>query len=252
VVHKVSDETFFAWLDGELDAGEAARVEAEVAADPRLSAMAAEHRAMHAKLKGAFDGVIDAPMPGQLLAAVGNPPQAELIDFADAKRRRERSFWPSVTQWSAMAATLAVGVLIGTLAPQARNVAPVEVRGGKMYAASALSNALTDDLASAPRGTVRIGLTFADQSGAVCRSFTDQASSGLACRDADGWRVRGLFAAPEGQTGNYRMAVGMDPNLAALVDSTMAGEPFDAAQEKAARDKGWRSSQKPSDKAGRE
>jgi hypothetical protein len=35
------------------------------------------------------------------------------------------------------------------------------------------------------------------------------------------------------------MAAGMDPNLAALVDSTMVGEPFDAAQERAARQKGW-------------
>jgi hypothetical protein len=49
-----------------------------------------------------------------------------------------------------------------------------------------------------------------------------------------------LFAAPEGQGGVYRMAAGMDPNLAALVDSTMAGEPFDAAQEKAARQHEWR------------
>jgi hypothetical protein len=32
----------------------------------------------------------------------------------------------------------------------------------------------------------------------------------------------------------------MDPTLAALVDSTIAGEPFDAAQERAARDKNWR------------
>jgi len=36
------------------------------------------------------------------------------------------------------------------------------------------------------------------------------------------------------------MAAGMDPNLAALVDSTIAGEPLDATAEKAARDKGWR------------
>jgi hypothetical protein len=36
------------------------------------------------------------------------------------------------------------------------------------------------------------------------------------------------------------MAAGMDPNLAALIDSTIAGEPFDAAQEKSARNKGWR------------
>jgi hypothetical protein len=36
------------------------------------------------------------------------------------------------------------------------------------------------------------------------------------------------------------MAAGMDPNLAALVDSTMAGEAFDAAAEKAAKQRGWR------------
>jgi len=36
------------------------------------------------------------------------------------------------------------------------------------------------------------------------------------------------------------MAAGMDPNLASLVDSTMTGDAFDAAQEKAARNKGWR------------
>jgi hypothetical protein len=52
--------------------------------------------------------------------------------------------------------------------------------------------------------------------------------------------MKGLFAAPEGQGGDYRMAAGMDPNLAALVDSTIAGEPLDATAEKAARDKGWR------------
>jgi hypothetical protein len=36
------------------------------------------------------------------------------------------------------------------------------------------------------------------------------------------------------------MAAGMDPNLAALVDSTMAGEPFDAAHERQAKDRGWK------------
>jgi hypothetical protein len=36
------------------------------------------------------------------------------------------------------------------------------------------------------------------------------------------------------------MAAGMDPNLASLVGSLRSGEAFDAAQEKAARQKGWR------------
>jgi hypothetical protein len=83
-------------------------------------------------------------------------------------------------------------------------------------------------------------MTFRDQSGTICRSFSESGASGLACRDGGRWQVRGLFAAPEGQSGAYRMAAGMDPNLAALVDSTMAGEPFDAARERAAKQRGWR------------
>jgi hypothetical protein len=235
----VSDETFFAWLDGELDPREAARVEAEVAADPRLSAMVVEHRSMQARLKGAFDVVKAAPVPEQLQAAVRTSSQAAVIDLAEARKRRETRSWPAAIQWTAMAATLAVGVLIGTLAPQARETGPVEVQGGKIYAASKLNDALSTELASAPSGDVRIGLTFRDQSGSVCRSFTAPASSGLACRDSKGWQVRGLFASPEGQTSDYRMAAGMDPNLAALVNSTIAGEAFDAAQEREARDRSW-------------
>jgi hypothetical protein len=235
----VSDETFFAWLDGELDPNEAARVEAEVAADARLSAMAAEHRSMQARLKGAFDTVAEAPVPNAMLAAVRTPPKAEVIDLAQARKQR-RSSWPSVPQWGAMAATLAIGVFIGTVVAHQRGDAPVEVQDGKLYVASALDRALDTQLASAPSGDVRIGMTFRDQAGAVCRTFTSSASSGLACRDKGRWQVRGLFAAPEGQASDYRMAAGMDPNLAALVDSTMSGEAFDAAQERSAKEKGWR------------
>ena len=84
-----------------------------------------------------------------------------------------------------------------------------------------------------------IGLTFRDQAGEICRSFMQQSASGLACRSGGRWQLKGLFAPPEGQGTNYRMAAGMDPNLAALVDSTMAGEPFDAIAEKAAKQRGW-------------
>jgi hypothetical protein len=162
-----------------------------------------------------------------------------VIDFAVATRARASRRWGSLPQWAAMAATLAVGILVGTAIPS-RSSAPVEVQGGRIYAASALNTALDSQLASAPRGETRIGLTFRDQSGTICRSFTEPQASGLACREDGRWQVRGLFAAPEGQSGSYRMADGMDPNLAALVDSTMSGEPFDAAQEKTARGKGWR------------
>ena len=234
----VSDDIFFAWLDGELGADEAARVAAEVQADPNLAARAEQHRAMQHRLSRAFDRVADAPIPDRLLAA-SRQSEPEVVDLAAARRSREARTWKPLPQWTAIAATLAVGLFVGTMVPQ-RSQAPVAVEGGKIYAAAALDSALTAQLASASAGDVRIGMTFRDQSGAVCRSFTEAATSGLACRSGDRWQVRGMFAAPEGQSGPYRMAAGMDPNLAALVDSTIAGEPFDASQEKSARDKGWR------------
>jgi hypothetical protein len=224
----IDDEKFFAWLDGELEPTEAAEMDAKVAADPELSRLAEQHRALGAQLRGAFDPVAEAPVPERLQAALHRP--AKVIDFAAAKRARSM---PSLPQWAAIAATLVIVV------PQ-RGASPVAVQGGKLYAAAALNRALDTELASAPSGAVRIGLTYRDHSGEICRSFTGAAGSGLACRNGDRWQLKGLFAAPEGQTSDYRMASGMNPNLAALVDSTMAGEPFDAAAEKAARDKRWR------------
>ena len=236
------DETkFFAWLDGELDSAEAARVEAEVAADPRLARLAEQHRGLSARLSGAFDTVAAAPVPERLTEAV-RPSQAAILDFGAAREAKAaRGAWLPLPQWAAMAATLALGIGLGTTLDSNGGGSPVEVRGGQMYAAAALDDALERQLASAGAAAgVRVGLTFRDQSGAICRSFTDRSSSGLACRERGDWRVRGLFAAPEGQSGDYRMAAGADPNLAALIDSTIQGEAFDAAQERAARESGWR------------
>jgi len=236
------DETkLFAWLDGELDAAEAAEVEAEVAADPGLARMAEKHRAFGAGLRGAFDTVAAAPVPDRLTAAV-KPTREPVVDFgARLRGRSERGGWMPLPQWAAMAATLVLGIGIGTTLIGERGASPVDIRGGKMIAAAGLDQALDKQLASAgAAGDVRVGLTFRDQAGTICRSFTGERSSGLACRDGGDWQVRGLFAAPEGQSGDYRMADGADPNLAALIDSTIAGEAFDAGQEKTARDAGWR------------
>jgi len=229
----VPDDKFFAWLDGELPPAEAARVEQEVAKSPALARAAEKHRAMQARLTAAFDMIARAPIPEQLR------PGAEIIDFRAAKRARARLRWSGRAQWAAIAATLAIGIVGGTMIAPRRS-GPVEVQDGRLYARASLERALDTELASAPaRGPVRIGLTFRDHSGAICRTFVDPRSSGLACRDGPKWQLRGLFAAPEGQADSYRMAAGMDPNLAALVDSTMAGDAFDAGQEKTARQRGW-------------
>ena len=231
----IQDELFFAWLDGELDEEAAGRVAAAVAASPDLAARAEQHRQLAAGLRGAFESVVE----GSGAAPRFEP--SEVIDLgAMAAERDRRRSWLAAPQLAAMAASLAVGLLIGTqfIGPA---VSPVAVEGGHLVATASLGKALDTSLASTPADEgPRVGLTFRDASGRYCRSFSDASASGLACRQGGRWQVEGLFPAAEGRGGDYRMAGGEGPRLAALIDETISGEPFDAGQEKAARDGGWR------------
>ena len=230
------EEEFFAWLDGELHGEAADRVEARVAASPELTARAEQHRQLAADLRGAFDPIMNTG------AAPPSFQTAEVIDFgARATGRERRRGWLAAPQWAAIAASLIVGVFAGQLIYRDDNASPIATEGGRLVAASELEKALETKLASAPSAEgARIGLTFRDAGGRICRSFTDAAASGLACREGDNWQLKGLFPSGEGQAGDYRMAAGSDPRLAALIGETMAGEPFDATQERTARDAGWR------------
>lgn len=226
----IKDELFFAWLDGELDPAAAAEVAAAVAADEGLARKAEAHRALGSRLQAAFAPIAAAPVPARLQSSTPQP--AQVIDLSAARQRR-RLAAPVWTQWAAMAATLAIGVFGGSFL--ASPSGPIAVEDGRMVASGDLEQALYTRLASAPaEDGPRIGLTFRASSGDLCRSFTDQASSGLACREGGDWRIRGLFQAGEGQQGEFRMAAGPDPRLAELIGSTMSGEPFDAAAERKA------------------
>jgi hypothetical protein len=231
----ISDEQFFAWLDGELAPEEAAAIGTLVAADPDLQRRADAHRALAGRLGAAFDPIAEAPVPAYLLEST-RPREAEVIDFGAAKGRRSARPVPLRMQWAAMAATLAIGILAGSMI-NGGAASLITQEDGRLVASGELEQALYTRLASAPsdQGT-RIGLTFRDAAGDLCRSFTDGGAAGLACHQGGDWRVRGLFQAGEGQQSEFRMAAGPDPRLADLVDSTMAGEPLDAAAERQALD----------------
>jgi hypothetical protein len=146
---------------------------------------------------------------------------------------------------AALAATLAVGIFTGNMLTggllAGGSSDPIQAEGGRLVASADLENALYGRLASMPAGEgPRMGLTFRDKTGAICRTFEDQSASGLACREGGDWRIRSLFQGPEGQAGDYRMAAGADPQLMEAVDAVIDGEPFDAAEEKAAAERGWR------------
>ena len=241
----VDDEKFFAWLDGELPSDEAARVEAEVASDPRLSRLAEEHRAMTAGLRNAFGTVEAERVPEPLLRSIESDRDEKVVSLAGARASREARRAPSLwVQMGALAATLAVGIVtgnmlgIGSLAGGSPE--SFETEAGRLVASADLENALYAQLASAPAESgPRIGLTFREKTGAICRTFEDRAVSGLACREGGDWRIRSVFQS-QGQATDYRMASGPNPQLMEAVDESIQGEPFDAAQEKAAAEGGWR------------
>jgi hypothetical protein len=234
-----ADEKFFAWLDGELSGAEAAEVAARVESDPDLQKLADEHRAFGARLRSAFDPIATEQVTLEAYAPAASA--GNVASFAEARvargQRFTQRFW---AQAASIAVVFAMGVATGNSLLSGPS-SPIAPEGGRLVAAAALEEALYSQLASQPAASgPRVGLTFRDRSGSICRSFVDRAASGLACLEQGDWRLRGVFQGPEGQSADYRMAAGTDPRLAALIEATIAGEPFDAAQEREARQGGWK------------
>jgi hypothetical protein len=247
---KFSDEILMAYADGELDAETSARVEAAAAADPALARLVDRHRALREELRRGFDSVIGEPVPEQLLAAARNS-ASEPIDLAARRRAggsdgapaaQGRWSWP---QWSAVAASLVIGVLAGSRLWTGPEPMLLHSEGTGLSAGGELASALTGKLASEsdPGDTVRLGPSFRAENGEYCRSFAIALAAGLACREGDRWRVE-LLAVSEPATApgeSYRMAGAELPKpLRQAIDERIEGEPLDAAAEVAARKQGWR------------
>ncbi len=233
----IDDELFFAWLDGELDPDQMAEIGAAVAADPALQVKAAEHRDLQARLQAGFGTLLDAPLPAGL--TVASQPAASVVDLSAVRAARTTAPGRSAMlgQWGALAATLCVGLFSGVMLAKGPS-GPVIERNGQLIAGNDLRQALDTQLASAPSmpAPVRIGVTFERNDGAVCRSFAGETADGVACRIGETWQIQGLFATARRIEGGYRMASSVNPQVMALVDEMMVGDPFDVAAERHWRD----------------
>ncbi|QIK95817.1 hypothetical protein G7076_04460 [Sphingomonas sp. HDW15A] len=224
----IDDRKFFAWLDGELPSEEALEVERLVASNPALRRQAESHRAMTAKLQDAFRSLAETPL---------ELPRSNVVSLDEVRQRRTTPQWWQ--QAAALAATLVLGIVLGGQLDRGAE-SPVAQENGRLVASPRLASVLDEGLASQPEaGGVRIGLTFRDKQGRICRTFSDLASSGLACNDGGTWDLKTMVGPTEGQHGDYRMAAGTDPRIAESVSGMIEGEPFDAVQERKARDEDW-------------
>jgi hypothetical protein len=231
-----TDEMLMAYADGELDLVARAEIEAVMAKDPAVARAVERHRALAARVRSAYDGVLEEPVPERLATIVSDEDAAPVDDLA-----RGRAAW-RLPPWTAVAASLLLGLFVGLVLvgdPQA----PYEELESGLAARGELEHALTNRLASTvTESNVRIGITFRDRGGAYCRTFHMQREAplaGLACRSGEDWQIR-VLAAARAHQGELRPAAAMPIIVLHAVDAAIDGDPLDPAAEAAARNAGWR------------
>lgn len=232
------DETLMRRVDGELSPDEAAAVDAAAAADPPVAARLADLRALRDLTREAFPAVADprdAPLAALILEGGVTRPAGMATWLKEAFAPRLAPVWAG-----AAVAAFVLGLAVG----QGGGDDGFVLESGGVVADAGLVRVLDRGLAAdAPDRKGRsVGLTFRDGEGRWCRTFAaaKDGVAGLACREADGWRLEALapFAAA---TTEVRMAAADIPApVLAGVDALIAGDALDAAAEARARDAGWR------------
>ena len=250
-----SDADLAAFMAGTLeDEALIDAIEAAINADPALAERAEALAAgdpVTPLVQGAFAPVLDAPVPERLTATLA-PQAAEVVDLAAARAAKSPALptpandtgrsgwrWP---QFGAMAASLALGVLIGGPLLKGGSDAP-DADG--LVLASADVTAMLDSAPSGQRtdlaalGEGEVVLTFRNADGQLCRQFLIEGKGGttsdaLACAGGGAgkdWQIEayGRRAAPVGE---MKLAGGdAAPAVVAAVDAMIDSDPVTGADE---------------------
>lgn len=251
-----SDETLMAYADGELDERTRREVEQAMLHDPAIADKVRQHKALRSNVFGAFAGTLDEEVPQRLHAAART---GKVIHLDSVRQVRtpppppttkapvlEKPSWRRQPGWGALAATLVVGVLAGTMGSQALNdgdqLAAFDKESGILAAQGKLERALSQQVAGIPGRDpgVKVGITFLSKDGAYCRSFMLPTTAGLACRHEGAWEIPVLTNGPMGTNSEYRQASSALPAaVLEAIDARIEGKPLDAAGERAAHKQDW-------------
>ena len=236
------EQTIMAYVDGECDAVTAKRIEKAMATNATLAEQIGRERALRDTLVAHYAPVVDEAIPDRLTAMLAAAPPKVDDGFApwkaarrDANQRRRRF---GIAQWTAMAATLALGVVVGQYGLDGGSDTPFTQQGSTLLASGKLKHALDTQLASAQAddSDFRIGLTFRAKTGTICRSFSGEAVSGIGCREGEHWKM--VSTLPGGEQNDYRQASSSAIN--AIAAELMAEGPMDADSERKYLESGWK------------
>jgi len=233
-MERYSDETVMAYVDGELDDAQSARLEAAMEHDAELTARVEMFAETRSAAQESLRPLLDEPVPAALRQAV--EAMAERHAAAGAAPVRRRIFFPA-NDWGRMAAAACVAAVLGgavgyfshgaTEQPQL-----AQVDGALAAALDALPTGGEQKLGGA---TLRLIGSFVDQAQKFCREFElsagAMATTSITCHDGRDWQVRLVVAAPA--AGGYAPASASE-TLDAYLAAIGAGAPLDPAAERQA------------------
>lgn len=245
----LDEERLRAYVDGELDAAQAAEIEAGLARDAEAAAFVAREQALRQRLQAAFAPVLDEPVPARLQQALDTTPSLPAVDAAaePVTMPAHRRIAANAPWWAGIAAALVLGIGIGRglLAPAPQPSLLATAPDGTLVAAAPLAQALSTQPggAAAAGAPVQVAWTFRDRDGRYCRTFVldAPAAAGLACREAEAWRVQVIARQDAPAAGGpYRQAASALPQaVLQAVDARIEGSALDAATEAEALRRGF-------------
>lgn len=244
-------ERLMAYVDGELDAEQAARLEADLASDDQARALVDQLRATDALLRQGLDEILAQPIPQRLLDTLREPARgaATVIPLrprppVDRPRRALGLGWAA-----AAGVVLAIAVTTATVS--------LLMPGWPGNETIVDNRMLREALETLPSGTPLISgtselsvmplATYRSGDARPCREVEARAGArvqrGLACRDAAGrWDWETLSEpeiAAEAGTPGYVPASGEDDPISSALDRVGAGAVLSSAEERALIDTHW-------------
>jgi len=240
---RYDDETLMRRVDGELTFAAAAAIDDAATADPALAARLEALRSLRTLAREALPLAPD-PRDRDLARLIAAAPPSRLGGAAGLIGALRGAFTPRYAPlWAGLAAaSFVLGLSVGWLGARAPGAGFAVGPEGTLADAAlvrVLDTRVTADGADEQGRSV--GLTFRDADHRWCRTFqSGQAGvAGLACREADVWRLRALAPFQPASDDLRTASADLPAAVLAAVDAVLAEDPLDAAAEARARDAGW-------------
>lgn len=255
---KITDEMLMAFVDGELESDEAARLEKAIDASPELQSRVEIFLVTRLRAQTAFRSTLNEAVPERLLrAAMGTEaqkPVAQPREEAQLLPFKARTPRPGPVQgWSRMAVAASIATVLAAGAAGFLLGRDGGAPGHAIAGLFANETTIVRMLGEVPDGarrelagqlSVAVRATYRMGNQSYCRTFdiahgaSATAAQAFACRSGTSWAIAG--ALPSGpKDGSFRPA-GAGASIDALLDAGGAGEALPEAEVSSLIRNAWR------------